>query len=78
LTMPSTKEFIKILKACSIEGKKSVFYTNGVNSNFYLSGRNIPSITVLPIQNVSTYDLINSDLIVFEEGAVETLQTILS
>jgi len=78
LSTPSTKEFIKILKACSIEGKKSVFFTNGVNSNFYLSGRNIPSITVLPIQNVNTYDLINSDLVVFEEGAVEVLQTILS
>jgi large subunit ribosomal protein L4 len=75
---PSTKEFNKILKAISLDGKKSVFYTNGVNSNFYLSGRNIPSITVLPIQSVNTYDLINSDMVVFEEGAVEILQIILS
>ncbi|HOY97068.1 MAG TPA: 50S ribosomal protein L4 [Catalimonadaceae bacterium] len=75
---PSTKEFNKILKAISLAGKKSVFYTSGVNSNFYLSGRNIPSVTVLPIQNVNTYDLINSDMVVFEEGAVEILQTILS
>jgi large subunit ribosomal protein L4 len=78
ITNPSTKEFNKILKAISLDGKKSVFYTNGVNSNFYLSGRNIPSVTVLPIQNVNTYDLINSDVVVFEEGAVEILQTILS
>jgi large subunit ribosomal protein L4 len=75
---PSTKEFNKILKAISLDGKKSVFYTSGVNSNFYLSGRNIPSVTVLPIQNVNTYDLINSEMVVFEEGAVEILQTILS
>jgi len=78
LTNPSTKEFNKILKAISLEGKKSVFYTTGVNSNFYLSGRNIPSVTILPIQNVNTYDLINSDMVVFEEGAVEILQIILS
>jgi large subunit ribosomal protein L4 len=75
---PSTKEFSKILKAISMEGKKSVFYTNGVNDNFYLSGRNLPSVTILPVQNVSTYDLINSDMVVFEEGAVEVLQSILS
>lgn len=75
---PSTKEFSKILKAISMDGKKSVFYTNGVNDNFYLSGRNLPSVTILPVQNVSTYDLINSDMVVFEEGAVEILQSILS
>ncbi len=75
---PSTKEFNKILSAIALTGKKFVFYTNGVNDNFYLSGRNIPSVTILPIQNVNTYDLINSDMVVFEEGAVEILQIILS
>jgi large subunit ribosomal protein L4 len=75
---PSTKEFNKILSAIALTGKKFVFYTNGVNDNFYLSGRNIPSVTILPIQNVNTYDLINSDVVVFEEGAVEILQIILS
>jgi large subunit ribosomal protein L4 len=75
---PSTKDFSKMLKAISIDGKKTVFYTNGVNSNFYLSGRNIPSVTIIPVQNVNTYDLINTDVVVFEEGAVEVLQAILS
>jgi large subunit ribosomal protein L4 len=75
---PSTKDFSKMLKAISMDGKKAVFYTNGVNANFYLSGRNIPSITIIPVQNVNTYDLINSDVVVFEEGAVEVLQAILS
>lgn len=78
LSSPSTKEFSKILKAISMDGRKSVFYTNGVNEAFYKSGRNLPSVTVLPVQNVSTYDLINSDVVVFEEGAVEVLQSILS
>lgn len=75
---PSTKSFTKMLKAMAFEGKKSVIYTNGVNDNFYLSGRNIPSVTVLPIQKVNTYDLINSDLVILEEGAIDVLQTILS
>jgi len=78
LGAPSTKEFNKILSAIALTGKKFVFYTNGVNDNFYLSGRNIPTVTILPIQNVNTYDLINSDVVVFEEGAVEILQIILS
>ena len=78
LESPSTKEFSKILKAMSMDGRKSVFYTSGVNDNFYRSGRNLPSVTILPVQNVSTYDLINSDMVVFEEGAVEILQSILS
>jgi large subunit ribosomal protein L4 len=78
MNTPSTKDFTKMLKAISMDGKKTVFYTNGINSNFYLSGRNIPSVTVLPVQNVNTYDLINSDVVVFEEGAVEILQAILS
>lgn len=75
---PSTREFLKMLKAISLDGRKSVFYTNGVNESFYKSGRNLPAITVLPVQSVNTYDLINSDMVVFEEGAVEVLQSILS
>jgi large subunit ribosomal protein L4 len=78
LGTPSTKEFGKMLKAISLDGRKSIFYTNGVNENFYKSGRNLSSVTILPVQNVSTYDLINSDIVVFEEGAVEVLQSILS
>jgi large subunit ribosomal protein L4 len=78
LSTPSTKDFTKMLKAISLDGKKTVFYTNGVNANFYLSGRNIPSVTILPVQSVNTYDLINSDHVIFEEGAVEILQAILS
>jgi len=78
LGTPSTKEFNKILSAIALNGKKYTFYTNGVNDNFYRSGRNIPSVTILPIQSVNTYDLINSDVVIFEEGAVEILQIILS
>lgn len=78
IASPSTKEFVKILKAISLEGKKTLFYTSGINKNFYLSGRNLPSVNVLPIQKVNTYDLINSDVVVFEEGAISELQSILS
>jgi large subunit ribosomal protein L4 len=78
LGLPSTKEFQKLLKALSLDGKKYVFYTKEVNTNFYLSGRNIPSVTILPIQQVNTYDLINSDVVVLEDGTIEILQTILS
>lgn len=78
ISTPSTKEFNKILKAIALEGKKTLFYTSGINTNFYLSGRNLPSVNVLPIQKVNTYDLINSDVVVFEEGAISELQSILS
>ncbi|MFC0342776.1 50S ribosomal protein L4 [Epilithonimonas hispanica] len=71
---PKTKEFITLLDALTLTGKKSLFVLPEANKNVYLSSRNLPKTRVLNYNEISSYDLINTGEIIFLEGAVEKFQ----
>ncbi|MDW3193590.1 MAG: 50S ribosomal protein L4 [Cytophagales bacterium] len=70
---PKTKEFAGILDKLSIGGDKALFVVAVENRNVSLSSRNIPNAKVISIDEINTYDLINTDVLVFFESSVETL-----
>lgn len=70
---PRTKEFAGILDKLSIGGDKALFVVGTENKNVSLSSRNIPNAKVISIDEINTYDLINTDFLVFFESSVETL-----
>lgn len=75
LSQIKTKEVANVLKNLKIESEKSILILlNGQDSNFYLSGRNIPNVTVKSCENISTYDILRHKKIVLFKGAVETIQ----
>lgn len=71
---PKTKDFINVINALELNGKKSLFVLSEVNKNVYLSSRNLPKARVLTYNEISSYDLVNASEIVFLEGAVEKFQ----
>lgn len=71
---PKTKDFINVLHALGLDGKKSLFVLAENNKNVYLSSRNLPKAKVLTFNEISSYDLINAGELVFFEGAVEKFQ----
>jgi len=71
---PRTKDFISILDALALNGKKSLFILPEANKNLYLSSRNLQKTKVANYNEISSYDLINAGEIVFLEGAVEKFQ----
>ena len=71
---PKTKEFITLLDALTLTGKKSLFVLPDSNKNVYLSSRNLPKTRVLTYNEISSYDLINAGEIIFLEDAVEKFQ----
>jgi len=74
LNAPKTKDFITLLDALTLNGKKSLFILPEANKNVYLSSRNLPKTKVMNFNEVSSYDLVNAGEIVFFEGAVEKFQ----
>ena len=54
---PKTKEAVKMLNA--FEAKKTLIITAEVNENVYKSARNIEGVTVMPVNNINVYDLLN-------------------
>ena len=74
LAAPKTKDFIGVVNALGLEGKKSLFVLAEPNKNVYLSSRNLPRSRVMYYNEISSYDLVNAGEVVFFEGAVEKFQ----
>ncbi len=68
-----TKEFVLILNALNAEGKKVLLLTNGNQTNVFKSGRNIPKVKILEADKASTYDILNNQILVLQESAVNTI-----
>lgn len=71
---PKTKEFIKILEALKISGKKILLLTHKNDSVVYKSGRNIAKVKVLEANKASTYEILNNQVLVLQKSAVNVIQ----
>ncbi len=67
---PKTAQLAGLLEAMGLSGKKVLLLTHGIKRNVYLSGRNIPSLEVMPYGDVATYNVLWSDAVVVERGAL--------
>ncbi len=70
---PKTKEFIGILDALKINGKKVLLLTNETSETIYKSGRNIQKVKVLEAAKASTYDILNNQVLVLQKSAVDVI-----
>ena len=68
-----TKEFIEILKALSLEGRKLTILVASDNEKVFLAARNIPNIYVVQATSASTYDLLDCEVLLFEKAALALL-----
>lgn len=68
--LPSTKNFINVLRALGLENKKSLFVLGESNKNVYLSSRNLEKSSVVVSSELSTYGILNSGSLVLTEGSV--------
>lgn len=71
LDAPKTKQFVNILKNLDInvDGKKTMVILPEYNDNVYLSVRNIPTVDGVVLSDINTYDIMNSNYLVFTESA---------
>ena len=70
---PKTKEFIAVLKNLKIDGKKTLFILPSVNKNVILSARNLQRTDVTLATELSTYAILNANVVVLTLDAVELL-----
>jgi large subunit ribosomal protein L4 len=67
---PKTAQLAGLLGSLELDGRKVLILTAGANENVYLSGRNLPTVEVMPYFEASAYDVLWSDAVVVEEGAL--------
>lgn len=74
MNAPKTQEFIGILNALDVTGRRVLLVVPEDNKNVYLSGRNMPKTEVLRASDLNTYDILKADTLVIIEDAVEKIE----
>jgi large subunit ribosomal protein L4 len=67
---PKTAQLVELLESLGLGGQKALVLTAGHNANAYLSGRNLPTVEVMAYSDASAYDILWSEVVVVEEGAL--------
>ncbi len=70
---PKTKEVKAIFENLDICDKKVLLIEEGGNHELMLSTRNLANVLTIALSQTNTYDVMNSNVVVLTEGAVELL-----
>ena len=68
-----TKDFNEILNNLEINNIKLTMIVGDNNRNLYLSCKNLNYINLVSAKNVSTYDIVNSNMLLLDKTSVEFL-----
>jgi large subunit ribosomal protein L4 len=74
LDVPKTKEIVSLLTALEIADKKVLILTKETDMTIYKSARNIPNVHVLEANKPTTYEIMNADVIVILNDAIDILE----
>ncbi len=70
---PKTKNFIEVINNLKVDGKKALFVLPGADKAVYLSARNIERVNVMAASALNTYKVLDADVLVLCEGAIDTV-----
>ena len=71
-----TKNIENTLKELKINDKKVSFLSKEKDLNFYLSCRNLKDVNTYKVDDVSVYELMNSNMLVLDKNSVEYLNSL--
>jgi large subunit ribosomal protein L4 len=75
---PATKELAAVIKALELAGKKTLLLVPKTDPIVWKSGRNIPRFNVLEASKASTYEILDTQVLLIQQSAVEILEKSLS
>lgn len=62
---PKTKTIVELLKKLSVEGKRNLLIISSQSNNVYLSARNIKDVNIRPVHELTAYDVMSNENIIF-------------
>lgn len=76
LDAPKTKRMAEVTQNLNVQDQKTLLLTADNSENVIKSCRNIPRLSILPITQVSTYDVVQADALILTQGALERIQAL--
>lgn len=69
-----TKQVVEVLKALSLEKKKTLLLIPVHDVNLWKAGRNIPTLNILEASKASTYDILNNQVLLIQKSALPVIE----
>ncbi len=73
---PKTNQLFGIIEFFEILDKKTLIVLAKPNNNIYLSSRNLQGVKVVTCSQLTTYDLIDAEVVLFTESAIDEIHRI--
>lgn len=71
---PQTKAFLNLLTNLNAVDTKAILVTGDHDKNLYLSGRNLQKTHVMRAQDLNTYQVLNTNMLILSEGSIEKIK----
>jgi large subunit ribosomal protein L4 len=71
---PKTREVRELLTKIGVPNRKVLILTDDIQATVYLSARNLPNVQVMPYKQASAYEIMNSNLLLIEAGALRAAE----
>jgi large subunit ribosomal protein L4 len=75
---PKTKQYLSMLSALSLGDKKTLLVLPERNKNLVLSGRNVKNAKITTADQISTYDVMHADSVIFVESSLSKIENLLN
>ncbi len=69
-----TKQVASVLKALTLHGKKTLLMTPASDGVLVKSGRNITTLNIRPADKASTYEILNTEVLLIQKSALGVLE----
>ncbi|MCL2883050.1 MAG: 50S ribosomal protein L4 [Coriobacteriia bacterium] len=73
---PSTKEAVATLNALEIVGRVTIVVADN-DVNAFLSFRNIPTVRIIPVSEMNTYDFVDNKSLLLTKAALSRIEEVL-
>ncbi|MFB6280227.1 MAG: 50S ribosomal protein L4 [Salinibacter sp.] len=75
---PNTRGLTDLFELLGVEGQDILLATTEVEREIYLSAQNLEHVNVQEVNSINTVDILDADVIVLQEGALDWLTNILT
>jgi large subunit ribosomal protein L4 len=74
---PKTKDFAGLMEGLKVSDSKTLMVLPTPNTNVYMSSRNLPKHRVMVASDLSTYDIMNCNTLIFVDDAHKVIEGML-
>ena len=75
---PDTRGLTDLFELLGVEGQDILLATAEVEREVYLSSQNLSDVNVQEVQSINTVDILDADVVLLQEGALDWLTDVLS